>query len=253
MSTNEVKLSPISFKNIVIKQYLYKLKGHSGLIYSLIFVQLISVLFSMGTMSGMSSGGEFLHVTINTHSEDVFLIFAFIWMIVVTSFLGSQAYRSMDFSLVTSRKVSHATNMLLILTYALYAGITGTLMSLLQRMIMVQSLEGSEFIFGGLQIPLQDLILGVFVLTLYLLLLASVTYLIQMVSVLNKASGIALFIFFFAFGLGTVRIFGFDSANILHFYTEEGSLGLFVFKVVCSVVLLLGLSMLIARRMEVKR
>lgn len=253
MSLSEIELSPMSFKHIVLKQYLYKLKGHSGLIYSLIFAQLLALLFSMNSMSGMHSGGDYLSISINTHTGDMFLIFAFIWMVGVTSSLGSQTYRSIDFSLVTNRKVSHATNILLILTYSLYAGITANLMSLFQRIVLVESIDASEFIYGGLQIPPQELLLGIFVTTLYLLLLASVTYLIQMVVSLNKSSGIALMIVFFAFLLGYIRLYEFNAANILRFYAEESSLGLFVIKVVCSVVLLLGLSMLIAKRMEVKR
>ncbi|MEA4900917.1 MAG: hypothetical protein VB077_04735 [Desulfitobacterium sp.] len=253
MSLNEVKLSSVRFKDIVLKQYLYKLKGHSGWIHSLILIQLISLLFSMSPMGGMSSGGDSFHININTYTGDAFLVLTMIWMAVMTSFLGSQAYRSIDFSLVSNRITSYVSNAALILTFAVYAGITGTLMSLLQRMVLVKSLGESEFIFGGVQMAPWDILLSIFVATLYLLLLASVTYLIQMVSALNKAAGIALGVFILAFGFGWIRIFEFKVENVLLFYTAESSLGLFALKVIGSVVLLLGLSMLISGRMEVKR
>nr|WP_172635872.1 hypothetical protein [Desulfitobacterium dichloroeliminans] len=254
MSLNEVRLAPVSLKQITAKQYLYKLKGHSGLILTLVFIQLLSLLFSLGSRGGMSSSNEFLQVVVNTYSGDVFLVFSFIWMVVVSSFLISQPYQSIEFSVVNNRVTSHLSNILLILTYAVFAGITATLMTIPQRFLLLMTLKESEFLFGGLQIVPGDLLLGSLVACLYLLLLGAGAYFIQTVSQsLSKKLGIILWITLFAFGFGYIRILAFQMGNLLSFYTGESSLGLFVGKVIGSIVLLFGLSILISRQTEVKR
>lgn len=253
MSTNEAKLSPINFKDIVLKQYLYKLKGHSGLFYSLIFIQLVITLFSFGQRSGMSSGSDHLSISIYTYSGDVFLIFSFIWMAVVTSLLGSRAYQSMDSSVITDRTAGNAANIMLIITYALFAGITATLMSIPQRLILAMNLKESEFLYEGLQIVPQELLLGMLVASLYLILLAAVIYFIQMVSNRSKVSGIVLLVVIFAFAFGYVVVLGFNFGKFIRFFTGESSLALFFLKTVLTAAIFFGLSILVSKRMEVKR
>ncbi|MGI1658290.1 MAG: hypothetical protein ACRKFN_04885 [Desulfitobacterium sp.] len=254
MSLSEVRLAPVSLQQITAKQYLYKLKGHSGMVFILVAIQMLSILFSLGTRSSMSSSNEFLQVIVNSYSGEIFLIFSFIWMVVVASFLVSQPYQSIEFSVVNNRVTSHLSNILLIFTYAAFAGITSTLMAIPQRVLILMTLEESEFLFGGLQIVPGDLLLGSLVAFLYLLLFGATAYFIQTISLsLSKKLGIILWITLFAFGFGFIRIFAFQIGNLLNFYFRESSLGLFVGKVIGSIILLFGLSILISQRTEVKR
>ncbi|EHQ89579.1 hypothetical protein [Desulfosporosinus youngiae] len=258
MSINETRLSnsivkKIPWQQIVLKQYLYKLKGHSGLIYSLIFTQLLGLLSSLGMRGSMSSGGEFIWVSVNTYSGDVILIFSFIWIIIVSSLIGSQSYRSIGFSVVSNRMTDHTSNIMLLLTSAVFAGVTGVLMSVGQRIIMIMTQSEGEFLVGELGIAPQNLLLGIFVASLYLILLAAITYLIQTISTLNKTSAIILGMVILTFGFGYIRIFAFNFGNLMGFYISESSLELFVLKVFSTVCLLFGLSMFISKLMEVKR
>lgn len=248
-----MSLKESSLSSIVLKQYVYKLKGHSGLVYSLMFTQLIGLLLSMGPRAGSSSGSDFLSVSVRTYSADTIQIFSFVWMIVIASLLGSKAYRSMEFSLVTNRVSSHLSNILLLVTCSVFAGMTATLMSVLQRIIMVFTLRPSEFIFDGLRIAPADLFLGIFVSSLYMLLLAAGAYLVRMIIELNKSFGILLTIILVAFVFGTVRIFALHVENFIRFYASESSLGIFVLKVLFTVLVLFGLSIFTSNRMEVKR
>ncbi|BAE82132.1 hypothetical protein DSY0343 [Desulfitobacterium hafniense Y51] len=238
---------------MILKQYGYKLKGHSGLIYSLIIVQLLAILLSLGSSSGMSSNSDLISIAVRTYTGDILLICSLLWLMVVASLLGSQPYRSMEFSVVNNRLVSHASNILLLVTYAVYAGVTSTLAVIIHRLILSATLKEGEFLFGGLQIIPQDLLLGIFVATLYFILVAATVYLIQSFSLHSKGLGIILWICFFAFGFGTVRIFDFNLGKVLEFYAAETSLGVFVLKVFCTAVLFFGSSMLITKGMEAKR
>ncbi|WP_144677452.1 hypothetical protein [Desulfitobacterium sp. LBE] len=253
MSINEVKTGPSTLSQVILKQYGYKLKGHSGLIYSLIIVQLLAILLSLGSSSGMSSNSDLISIAVRTYTGDILLIFSLLWLMVVASLLGSQPYRSMEFSVVNNRLVSHASNILLLVTYAVYAGVTSTLAVIIHRLILSATLKEGEFLFGGLQIIPQDLLLGIFVATLYFILVAATVYLIQSFSLHSKGLGIILWICFFAFGFGTVRIFDFNLGKVLEFYAAETSLGVFVLKVFCTAVLFFGSSMLITKGMEAKR
>ncbi len=253
MSINEVKTGPSTLSQVILKQYGYKLKGHSGLIYSLIIVQLLAILLSLGSSSGMSSNSDLISIAVRTYTGDILLICSLLWLMVVASLLGSQPYRSMEFSVVNNRLVSHASNILLLVTYAVYAGVTSTLAVIIHRLILSATLKEGEFLFGGLQIIPQDLLLGIFVATLYFILVAATVYLIQSFSLHSKGLGIILWICFFAFGFGTVRIFDFNLGKVLEFYAAETSLGVFVLKVFCTAVLFFGSSMLITKGMEAKR
>lgn len=248
MSSKEISLS-----SITLKHYVYKLKGHSGLVYSLMFVQLLGLLLSMSPGSGTSSGGDFLSVSVRTYSADAVLIFSFVWIIVMASLLGSKDYRSMEFSLVTNRISSHLSNILLLVTCSVFAGMTSTLMGVLQKIILVITMNPSEFILDGLRIAPANLLLGIFVSSLYMLLLAAGTYLVRVIIELNKSFGILLSIVLITFVFGTVRVFALNIGNLIQFYTSEGSLWIFVFKVLFTVLVLFGLSIFTSNRMEVKR
>ena len=253
MSINETKTGPSTLFQMILKQYGYKLKGHSGFIYSLIVVQLFAVLLSLGSSSGFSSNNDFVSINIRMYTEDILLIFSLLWMMAVVSLLGSQPYRSMELSVVNTRMVSHASNLLLIVTYAVYAGVTSTLAAIIHRLMILAALKEGEVLFGGLGIMPQDLLLGIFVATLYFILLAAFVYLIQTFSLLSRGLGIILWIGLLAFGFGTVRIFDFHLGKVLEFYMVESSLGMFTLKVFCTAVLFFGSSVLLTKGMEVKR
>lgn len=248
-----MSLKEISLSSITLKHSMYKLKGHSGLVYSLMFVQLMGLLLSMGPGSGSSSGGDFLSVSVRAYSADAILIFSFFWIIVMASLLGSKDYRSMEFSLVTNRITSHLSNILILVTFSVFAGMTSTLMSVLHRIILVITLNPSEFIIDGLRIALADLLLGIIVSSLYMILLAAGAYLVRVIIELNKSFGILISLVLIAFAFGTVRIFALNVENFMRFYTSEGSLGVFVLKVLFTILVLFGLCIFTSNRMEVKR
>lgn len=248
-----MSLKEVSFSSITLKHYMYKLKGHSGLVYSLIFAQLIGLLLSMTPRAGSSSGSDFLSISVRTYSADTILIFSFVWIIVMASLLGSKEYRSMEFSLVTNRISSHLSNILLLVTCSVFAGVTSTLMSVLHRIIMVITLNPSEFIIDGLRIAPADLLLGIFVSSLYILLFAAGAYLVRVIIEVNKSFGILISIILIAFLFGTVKIFVLNVGNFIRFFTSEAFLGIFALKVLLTVLVLFGLSIFTSNRMEVKR
>lgn len=243
MSSREVRL-----QSIVGKQYIYRLKGHSGLIYALILAQLLGLLFSMSPRGAMSSGDEFLHVYVGTYSTDTLLFFSMVWVVVIAAQLISKAYRNLEFPLVTNNITSHLSNILLIVTYSVFAGITSTLMSVLHRVIMVLASDQSKFVFDDLALTTYDLVLGSFVLIFYMVLLAATSYLIRLIIEVNKLFAIIIP----AVIIGLLRVYPRFSEAIFDFFAAENSLGFFTLKVFFTAIILFGMSVLLSNRMEVK-
>jgi hypothetical protein len=244
MSLNEVSLTAI-----MIKQYLYKLKGYSGLIYSLIVAQLLGLLFSMGPRSSMSSGNGSLYVSMETYNSDTLLIFSLAWIIFIAALLTSKPYRSMEFSLVSNPITSNLSNIILLLTFSVFAGLTSTLMGVLHRLIMVFVLDSSQFIMDGLTLGISDLLLGILVSSLYLILLGAIAYLVRVIIEVNKLFAIILPTVF----IGLLRAYTQFLGDLITFYTSENSLGIFTFKVLMTSIFLFGMSIALSYRREVRR
>jgi hypothetical protein len=69
----------------------------------------------------------------------------------------------------------------------------------------------------------------------------------------NKLAGFALMLALPGLLYWANQTFVINLVDVVGFYISESSLSLFALKVICSVALLLGLSMLVAGRMEVRR
>lgn len=243
-----MSLAEVSLSSIIFKQYIYKLKGNSGLVYTLIIAQLFGLLLSMGPKSGMSSGDEVLHVSVKTFSGDTTVFLSFAWIIVIAAILTTKQYQNMEFSLVTNRVSSSLSNIMFLLTCSSFAGITSTLMSVLYRVIMVFTSDQASVIFNG-TITTNDLLLGILVSSLYMILLAAVAYLVRLIIEVNKMFAIIVPVVFIGLLTTNTQFFG----DVIKFYVLENSLALFTLKVLITAIILFGMSVLLSNRMEVNR
>lgn len=244
-----MSLREVSLPSITIKQFIYKLKGYSGLIYALILAQLLGLLFSMAPRSGMSAGNESLHISVETYTADILLIFSFAWIIMIAILFTSKPYRSMEITLVTNRLSSHLSNIMLLVTYSVFAGLTSTLLSVVYRIILVFTTEQSQFIMDGFMLATTDLLLGVLVSSLYMVLLGAIAYLIRLIIEVNKIFAIVLpFVF-----IGLLRAYTPFFGDLVKFYVYEDSLGIFILKVLITSIVLFGVSIVLSGRREVQR
>ncbi len=243
-----MSLREVSLKSIAMKQFIYKLKGHSAFVYALIIAQLLGLLFSMGPRIGMSSGNNELRVSMNTYSTDTLLFFSFAWIIVIASQLTSKAFRNMERSLVTNSISSHLSNILVLVLCSLYAGVTSTLMSVVQRVIMVLASNPDQYILDGVALATRDLLLGIFVSSLYLILLAALTYFVRIIIEFNKAIAIIIPVLL----IGLIRTYTSFFGEVVKFYIFESSLGVFAVKVLFTALILFVMSILLSNRREVR-
>ncbi|GAB6171503.1 hypothetical protein JCM15765_09810 [Paradesulfitobacterium aromaticivorans] len=244
MSLNEINL-----RSLTLKQYLFKLKGYSGLVYGLIITQIVALLFSLGPNGSVGSGTDGLSVSVKTYSANIIIFFSFAWIIVIAGSLTTKQYKDMEFSLVANRISSNLSNIGFLITCAVWAGISSTLMGVLQRMIMYFTLDRAMFMRDGFLTVPADLLLGAFVTSLYLILLAASGYLIRVIIEVHKVFVILIP----AVLIGLLRSYTDSLIAIFNFFTSEHLLLFFTLKILSASIILFGMSILLSNRMEVRQ
>ena len=169
MSSKEVNLLSIS-----VKQYFYKLKAYTTLVYGLITAQLIALLFSLGGVVSMGSGNGELSITVKSYSANIVLIFSFVWIMVIALRLTTKQYKSMEITLVTNRLSGNLSNVGFLMTACVFGGITSSLVGVLLRVIMYFTFDRSQISIDGFFLAYSDLLLGIVVAILYMILISAI-------------------------------------------------------------------------------
>lgn len=244
MSSNEVNLLSIS-----CKQYFYKLKAYSSLVHSLIIVQMMALIFSLGGVGGSSGGNGELSVSVKSYSSNIVIVFSLFWIMFLAIQLSTKPYKKMELPLVTNRLSGNLSNVGFLMTAGVFGGVTSSLIGVLLRIITYFTVDRSQIVFNGFFLAYGDLLLGMFVAILYMLLISAFGYLIGVLVQLNTAFVIIIP----AVILGVLRVHTKFALSVYKFFAFEVSLSMFVLKVIISAIILFGVSILISNRMEVSQ
>lgn len=89
--------------DIVRKQYTFKMKAYTGAFSTLVTIQIIAILLSLG---GLNTTGttttEGIGVTVKYFSGDLVIVFTVIWSFVIALTITKKAYRNADFAFVSN-------------------------------------------------------------------------------------------------------------------------------------------------------
>jgi len=245
MSSNEVNLLSIS-----LKQYFYKLKANTGLLNRLIITQMLALFFSLVGANGMmSSGNGTVSVSVRTYSASIAIVFSILWITTVAILLTTKQYKKMEMTLVGNRMSGNLSDVVLLMTASVFAGITSSLVGVLLRVIMYFTFDRSKMVFDGFSLTVSDLLLGMVVAILYMGLVSAMGYLVGMLAQDNIAFLVLIPIAIF----GSFRVYNnyFFAQSIYRFYVEDVSLALFALKVIITMIIIFGVSMPLSNRMEV--
>lgn len=246
-----MSLTEVSVSSVTKKLYMSKLKAYIGMFASLVFSQLLAMVFSLGSNGGSSGGSEWLNVQVSRYSGAVIFIFAIIWVFTMAILLTSKANRDDHYAFVTNRLTSHLSNGYILITASVIGGVTVTLSSFLLKLGFYYYFQGNHIILAPH--PLQDMAIGISSATLYLLLIATIGYFFGLLAQLNKLFIIIIPAILIGGSILGVRHSGksYVLVPIIHFFTEETSILLFALKVAFSVGILFAGSILISTKMEV--
>jgi hypothetical protein len=238
--------------NVVVKrQYLFKLKANIDAFSSLIGIQVIALLFSLGGMGMSGSSSSYFTLTVRSYSADVVMAFTMIWGLVTAITITTRSYRNFDFTFVTNRLSSSLSNVLFLVTASLLGGVTSILSGYLVRVagyfFLGHTLYSSEMAVG-------ELIIGIIAASLYILTASSIGYLFGTLAQVSKAFIIvipALLIgfLFLDISFNPMPI----QQEIYQFYFIESSFILFLIKILLTTAILFGTSSILFNRMGVRQ
>ncbi len=237
--------------DLIKQQFLYKVKANLGFFFSLLAVQSFALLLSVNGIMGMGTGGPYLSINVNAYSNDLIIIFTMVWAFTIAVTLTTKEYRNYDFTFVSNRLTSNLSNILYLGSLALFSSVTAVLTGILLRVILFFSKSDtilSEYYF---YISPYELILSIFVITLYILLLSSIGYLAGTIVQLYKPLSVILPVI--TIGLLIVEGRRLGKISAYEFFVQEPSLFLFTIKTLLVSSILFGCVYLLSNRMEVRK
>lgn len=246
-----MSLTKMNMAEVVKKQFLFKLQANIDSFSSLVWIQLLALLFSFGGvgMSGMGNGD--LNVNIKYYTSDFIIAFTLIWSIVTSITITTKPFRYQDFSFITNRVSSSISNILFLITTSLLGAFTAILSGNLLKIIVYLFINQNIYrIDAGFNTFFMDLTMTFF----YLLLVSSVGYFIGTLTQTSKVLIILIPVLFF----GSLFL---DTANqrvpfivkIFQSFVYESSVFLFIVKTILTTAILFIISTNILNRLEVRR
>ncbi|WP_010677510.1 hypothetical protein [Bacillus timonensis] len=242
-----MSLTNASLLEVVKKQLFFKVRAYYGAFTSLVTVQAIALLFSFNGVGSMGSSG----IQISSYSGSMIFVFTAFWAFITAITLTTKPYHYIDFSFVTNRMSSHLSTVGMLVVYSFIASITSTFAGILLRLILFFK-EGSEkIITNHFFLSFSDLLVGIYIGALYLILFATLGYLIGMFTQINKLFGFVIPALIIGWGIYEVRQF--DKVTSISFFFNETSILLFSIKVVITVALLVWIVIAATNRLEVRK
>lgn len=246
-----MSLSTANLMDIVKKQYLFKLKANIDAFSSLVGIQVLAILFSLGGSSIHSSSSEGFYIEIKYYSADIVVVFTMIWALVTAITITTKQYRNNDFTFVTNRISSSLSNILFLLTASFVGALTAVLSRYLIQMIglIIYKEEFFTTAFAG-----GEILLGLVAALIYIFTISSIGYLVGALIQINKLFAVL----FPVLMIGSLFL---DATmdrepsliKIFQFYVMESSIFLFIIKMVLTSALFFLASIGILNRMEVRR
>lgn len=246
-----MSLSTTSLTQTVKKQFLFKLKANIDSISSLIWIQLLAILFSFGGVSTMGTSSGDVSIEVQYFTGDIVIAFTFIWSFVTAITLTTKPYRHHDFTFVTNRLSSSLSNILFFLCANVIGSVTAVLSGNVVSLIKYLFFETQLY---HIQTGIGEYIGGIAITFLYLCMLSALGYFIGSLVQYNKIFAILIPVLFIgSFMIGTSDQGSPFLIGLYQFYVKESSIFIFLIKSVITTILLLVPSISILNRMEVRR
>ena len=236
---------------IVKKQYKFKLQSNMDAFSSLIGIQLLAVLFSLGGVSSMGGGDMNLNINVKYYSSDLLIVFTMLWSFVTAITITTKPYRNHDFSFVTNRVSSSLSNILFLLTSSILGSMTALLGGNLVQVLVAIFNKQQPF---RTNIMSQEFLFGIGITFLYVFLISSLGYLIGTLVQISKGFIILIPVLVIGslFLEASLQKEPFI-VQIFQFYFMETAITLFIIKALISTAVFFTLAMILLNRMEVRR
>lgn len=251
-----MSLSKISLFTVVKNQYYLKLRSYASLFNSLIVMQLIAILFSLGGI-GQGSRGSF-DIDFNTHyyTTDYVIVFTMIWAFILGIQITSKDYREQTTPFVTNNLAGNLSNIIFILTASSVGGFLAILSRFFFRAIVRFVFNYDKVLGINMSISLVELFMGIVATILFIFLFSSLGYLFGMLVQWNSIFIIIIPAFFVGTLFYFIKVGGVSGDDLVTrtflFYFQEKAFFIFLLKViVTSIPIYIG-SYFVSSRLEVR-
>ncbi len=245
----------MSFGEVVKKQYIYKIKANKGFISSLIFTQVIAILFSINGVGSSGFGMDNLSVDVSYFSADMVIVFTLIWAFITGISITTKENRYAEYTFLANRLSSSLSNMLFLVSISVFAGITALLTSyLLADLIFLWKGAVSDAVMNSMFGTPLEYVMGTIATVLYVTMFSASGYIVGILSQVHKAFVIGIPIFI----IGVIVIAANQAqvyllVEMYDFYAGEASFLLFLLKTLFTVVVFFCSATLIGNRLEVRK
>lgn len=246
-------LTKVSLWDVVKKQFRFKLKSFRGMFTSLMILQVMAILFSLGGEGGGGGGSDTFSYDMKFYSGNIIIAFMMIWAFISAIVVTTQAYRYDDYTFVANRLSSHLANILFLGWASVIGGITFVLASQSLK-LTVFFLKDREFIESQPMTVLQ-MAEGLAATILYLFLFTAIGYLVGMLVQKNRVFIIILPGLLFG-SLFLNVLLASESTLVIdigQFFVRETSFLLFTLKVLLASALAYAISAWISNSLEVRK
>ncbi|KAA9019481.1 hypothetical protein [Niallia endozanthoxylica] len=249
-----MSLLTVNTVEIVKKQFLFKLKANIDAFSSLVWIQLLAMLFSLGGVATQGFHSDGLSISIKYFSSDMVIVFTMIWGLVTAITITTKPYRYFDFSFVTNRATSSLANIIYLFAASVIGGVTAMLAKGLLIIIGYFFLDFQLLDFYSQPVHVRDFMIGIVAAVLYIFFISSIGYFIGTLVQVSKLFIVGIPVLF----IGSMFLDGMMqrepiAMKTLQFYFVETSLFLFTIKILISTALFFAASISILNRMEVRK
>jgi hypothetical protein len=189
-------------------------------------------------------------LNIKAYSSEIIIFFTILWSFIVAITLTTKVHRYSDFTFVSNRVSSNLSTIAFLVSLSVIGSISALLSGILLRVIIYFSSDTTMTFDENYLISPQELLLAIFVTTLYALLLSAIGYFLGMLVQLVKPLIVGLPVLIIGLLIMDGRING--KLSIAEFYVSEHSLFIFTIKVLLTTVLLFGATIILSNSMEVR-
>ncbi|MFJ7973118.1 hypothetical protein [Psychrobacillus sp. NPDC096389] len=238
-------LSNSKLGEVVKSQVKFKLNAYMGTIVTLIFVQLLGLLFSMNGTGTRGVNIDMSTVYVSVVSYDIIFIFVALWAFVIGNSITTKA--NDDFSFVTTRLSSNLANIIFLCLISVFAGVTIVLSNYLLRIILLlfgdQNYMENPSIFDAS----LNSIISMVIMIILILIVSAVGYLRGILVQHNKIFSILL-----PFLIFVLLVTKSGQSVIQYIFIENTSMVVLVVKLICLSGVVFIFAILCSNRLGVR-
>ena len=248
-----MSLNKMSLGEIVKKQFQYKLKAYASVFSSLVVLQIIAILFSLGGNGSSGSYNNNLSINTTLYTNTSVLILTMLWIVIHAIMITTKAERENGFTFVSNQLSNNLSNALFLLLASVLGGITTILASFLLRVIVYFFIDTNPIIGTGFTYQLSDVLIGIVAMIFYLILLGSFGYLLGMITQLHRMLPVIVPVLV----IGMIITIAQTESDVIirfsEFYYQETNALFFILKILVTSILCFIGAILVSHRLEARR